>query len=348
MNYAGGMMALSDTNSSGSDRDSLRCAVVQFESRPDDKVYNLERVRTFVAAAVADRVQLVAFPEMCSIGYWHLRNHTADQLHALAESVSGPTVTSMSGLAVREGVGIGVGFLEAGDDGRLFNSYAVCLPDGQVHCHRKLHAFEHEAISSGDRYTVFDTPWGVRVGVLICWDNNLIENVRAVALDGVEILLAPHQTGGTQSRSPHGMKRIPLDVWEGRHQNPQAVVDAFQGPDGRGWLMRWLPSRAHDNGIFILFSNGVGRDDDEVRTGNAMILDPYGRILAESTSIGDDRVTADLDLGLLELSSGRRWMQGRRPELYAILTQRTGRERDARSARFSTEAVPRPSADQTG
>ena len=46
--------------------------------------------------------------------------------------------------------------------------------------------------------------------------------------------------------------------------------------------MRWLPSRAHDNGLFLIFSNGVGADDDEVRTGNAMILDPYGRILAES------------------------------------------------------------------
>jgi 5-aminopentanamidase len=31
-------------------------------------------------------------------------------------------------------------------------------------------------------YTVFDTPWGVRVGVLICLDNNVVENVRATAL----------------------------------------------------------------------------------------------------------------------------------------------------------------------
>lgn len=337
-------MAHSDTNSSDSDgADSgMRCAVVQFESRPNDKAYNLKRVRLFVRAAVAARVQLLAFPEMCSIGYWHLRNYTPDQLHSLAEPVAGPTVTSMSELAVREGVGIGVGFLEADGDGRLFNSYAVCLPDGRVHCHRKLHAFEHEAISSGDRYTVFDTPWGVRLAILICWDNNLIENVRAVALQGAEVLLAPHQTGGTESRSPHGMKRIPMALWEARQQNPQAVREAFQGPDGREWLMRWLPSRAHDNGIFILFSNGVGRDDDEVRTGNAMILDPYGRILAESTSIGDDLVSADLDLGLLALSSGRRWMQGRRPELYGILTQRTGQERDARAARFSPDPVSRP------
>jgi predicted amidohydrolase len=58
------------------------------------------------------------------------------------------------------------------------NAYAVCMPDGQVHCHRKLHAWEHRLISSGNTLTVFDTPWGIRAGILICWDNNLIENAR--------------------------------------------------------------------------------------------------------------------------------------------------------------------------
>src|SRR3712207_8718020 len=51
--------------------------------------------------------------------------------------------------------------------------------------------------------------------------------------------------------------------------------------------------RSHDNGMFLLFSNGVGVDDDEVRTGNAMILDPYGEILVETGRAGDDMVVAD-------------------------------------------------------
>jgi predicted amidohydrolase len=57
----------------------------------------------------------------------------------------------------------------------------------------------------------------VKVGILICWDNNLVENVRATALLGADILLAPHQTGGTDSRSPHAMKPIPLALWERRN-----------------------------------------------------------------------------------------------------------------------------------
>ena len=102
--------------------------------------------------------------------------------------------------------------------------------------------------------------------------------------------------------------------------------------------MRWLPSRAHDNGIFIAFSNGVGADEDEVRTGNAMVLDPYGRVVAESTAIHDDIVAADLDLSLVPTSSGQRWMQGRRPELYGVLVERRGDEQSARSTRFGASA----------
>jgi predicted amidohydrolase len=99
-------------------------------------------------------------------------------------------------------------------------------------------------------------------------------------------------------------------------------------------LMRWLPSRAHDNGFFLVFSNGVGVDDDEIRTGNAMILDPYGRILAETWQAADAMVMADLDATLLQTATGRRWMRARRPELYGPLTVRTGRERDTRELKF--------------
>jgi len=312
----------------------LRAATVQFEPRPGAKEYNLARIEHFARAAADDGVQLVAFPEMCLLGYWHLTKRDAGYLHDVAEPDDGPSIARISALAAELHLGIGFGLLTE-RDGWLFNAYAVCLPDGTVHIHRKLHAFEHEAISCGGRYTVFDTPWDVRVGVLICYDNNLIENVRATALLGAQILLAPHQTGGTNSVSPHGMKPIPLSIWERRHADPAAVEDAFRGPNGREWLLRWLPSRAHDNGLFLIFSNGVGRDDDEVRTGNAMIIDPYGRIIAESWATADAMAIADLDLDLVPASTGRRWLRARRPELYRPLTAKYGDEVDARTARFS-------------
>ncbi|WP_434670031.1 nitrilase family protein [Klebsiella sp. B345] len=316
----------------------LQVATVQFCHLANDKPYNLDIMEQFIHQAARAGTRILAFPEMCITGYWHVIDLTAEDVGALAERIDdSPSLARIAHLAQNYDMAIGVGLIERASDDRLYNAYVVCMPDGRKHVHRKLHAFEHPALDSGDHFTVFDTPWGVKVGVLICWDNNLTENVRATALLGADILLAPHQTGGTHSRSPFGMKPIPVALWENRYLDPDALKTAFQGSSGREWLLRWLPSRAHDNGMFILFSNGVGLDNGEVRTGNAMIIDPYGRIIKETDMFENMLVGATLDLSLLTMSTGRRWINGRRPELYTILSQKQGYERDARSARFSNE-----------
>jgi predicted amidohydrolase len=313
----------------------LRVASVQMESQPADKAANLATMETFVRHAAAEGARLVLFPECCITGYWFIRNLSAGQLAELAEPVpTGPSVTRVLELARTFGVTVGAGLVEAAGKGVFHNTYVVATPDGAIHRHRKLHAFEHAAIQSGAELTVFDLPEGWRVGVLICYDCNLVENVRLTALQGAEILLAPHQTGAVRSRNPHLMGLIDRTLWENRKADPRSIENEFRGEKGRGWLMRWLPSRAHDNGIFLVFSNGVGVDDDEIRTGNAMILDPYGRILAETWKAEETMVVADLDSRLLNEATGRLWIQARRPELYQGLTVRTGRERDARELKF--------------
>ncbi|RCS43224.1 acyltransferase [Bremerella cremea] len=314
----------------------IRSATVQFQHRPGDKTYNLAQVERFCQRAAEQGVQLIVFPEMCLTGYWHVRNLSRDEVEALAEPVpAGPLTVALVQLAAKYQMIVGAGLIELADDGQIYNTYVVALPDGGVQRHRKLHCFISPHFSSGDSYTVFPTPLGCKLGVLICWDNNLVENARATALLGADILLAPHQTGGTASRSPHAMGRIDLEVWTERNTHPERLRTEVNGPKGREWLLRWLPARAHDNGMFLLFANGIGQDDDEVRTGNAMILDCYGRIVAEVTEPEDALVVADLDLSLLDKCTGRRWIRGRRPELYDVLTERSGQELDPRAARFS-------------
>jgi predicted amidohydrolase len=313
----------------------VRVAAVQFQHRPGDKTYNLGRIRNLVGEAARAGVEIIAFPEMCITGYWHVRKLPREGVEALAEQVpDGPSTKELLRLSRQHGMSIGAGLIEKGADGKLYNAYVVAMPDGRWVVHRKLHVFVSRFLSEGDSYTVFDTPHGCRVGVLICYDNNIVENARATALLGAEVLLAPHQTGGCNSVSPHGMKPIDPGAWANRDKDPAACEAELCGPKGRGWLMRWLPSRAHDNGMFLVFSNGIGPDDDEIRTGNAMVLDPYGEIIAETRSIEDAIVVADLDASLLELSSGRRWLRARRPELYESLTRRIGIERDTRRVRF--------------
>jgi hypothetical protein len=151
--------------------------------------------------------------------------------------------------------------------------------------------------------------------------------------------LAPHQTGGCDSPDPHTMGLVDRALWENRHADPAAIEADLRGPKGRGWLMRWLPARAHDNGLFLVFSNGVGVDDDDIWTGNAMVLDPYGRILAETCKAGDYMVVADLEASLLEVSTGRRWIVIRLPVLFEPLIVPTGLEQDTRTIRFDKKRV---------
>jgi predicted amidohydrolase len=297
----------------------------------------LVKIKAFVEKAAARQVKLIAFPEMCITGYWHVRNLSREDVDSLAEPVpSGHSTKLLLSLAIKHEMTIGAGLIERAGDGSLYNSYVIAMPDGRTACHRKLHAFEGPYMKSGDAYTVFDIPGGCRIGVLTCYDNNIIENARITALMGAEILLAPHQTGGCRSRSPRAMGAIDPLLWEQRKENPSAIEAELRGPKGRAWLMRWLPARAHDNGMFLIFSNGVGTDDDEVRTGNAMILDPYGEILTETGIADDDMVVADLNAETLPTSSGQRWLTARRPELYEPLRVHTGRERDTRFVRFES------------
>jgi predicted amidohydrolase len=325
------------------DKKRLRVAAVQFQHRPGNQTENLATIEHFVRQAAEQRVQLICFPECCVSGYWHLRHLTAEQLRALAEPVpDGPTTVQLRHWSRQYAMTIGAGLVEIDADGDLYNSYVVGLPDGRTVRHRKLHCFVSAHMRSGDRFTLFDLPGGWRAAVLICYDNNIIENVRACALDGAELILAPHQTGGCDSGSPFAMGRIDPALWERRRQDPAAIEAEFRGDKGRGWLMRWLPARAHDNGLFYVFSNGVGIDDDEVRTGNAMILDPYGRILSETWQASDAMVVADLDPGLRERCTGVRWMRARRPELYRSLAEATGREQETHAVRF--DHLPGPQA----
>jgi predicted amidohydrolase len=307
----------------------VRVAAVQMESAAGDKEANFLKVERLVAEAADRGAAVVLLPECCLTGYWFLRRLTVPQLRDLAEPVpEGPSSARLLDLAVKRGATVGAGLVEAAGGDVFHNTFVVAMPDGTVVRHRKIHAFEHPAIHAGSEHTVFDTPHGFRAAVLVCYDNNIVENVRIAALRGAEVVLAPHQTGGCRTTNPHLMGLVDRRAWDERRENPAAIEQELRGDKGRAWLMRWLPSRAHDNGVFLVFSNGVGVDDDEIRTGNAMVLDPYGRVLAETGKADDDVVVADLDASLLAKATGRLWMQARRPELYREIAVPTGLERD--------------------
>ncbi len=298
----------------------ITIAAAQFQTRNGDKEYNLARMEELTARAVEMGAEVVSFHELCITSYSFLQNLERPEIEKLAEEVpSGESTGRLAEMSRRYGVPILAGLLEKDGD-RLFNTYLCVNGDGLIARFRKLHPFISRFLSAGDSYTVFDLK-GWRCGILICYDNNVIENVRATTLSGAEIIFMPHVTGCTPSPMP-GRGWVDMKLWENRKRDPEALRSEFEGPKGRGWLMRWLPARAYDNGIYAIFTNPVGPDDDQLKNGNAMILDPYGEVLAECRSMEDEVTVARCTSDKLILAGGYRYRRARRPELYREILAR--------------------------
>jgi len=179
---------------------------------------------------------------------------------------------------------------------------------------RKLHPFINPHLTPGDQYCVFEL-FGWKCGILICYDNNIIENVRATRLLGADIIFMPHVTMCTPSTRP-GAGFVDPELWKNRGRDPTSLRLEFDGMKGRDWLMKWLPARSYDNAIYTVFSNPIGMDDDQLKNGCSMIIDPFGDIISECRTLGDDFVSATLTGEKLTQAGGYRYINARRPELY--------------------------------
>ena len=296
----------------------LRIGAAQFEARDGDKAYNLGRIDALTRQASAEGAEMVCFHE-CSIpGYTFIENLAPAQIVELAENVpEGPSIGRLIEIAGAQQVAVGAGLVERDGD-RLFNSYVVVTSDGVAAKHRKIHAFISEEIACGEDYTVFDL-LDTKFGLLICYDVNLPENVRMTAMKGAEIVLMPHVTGCLPSPMP-GRGVVDPEIWHNREREPVRCRQEFDGPKGRGWLMRWLPARAYENGVYAVYTNPIGVEGGTIKPGGSMVLDPFGEVVAECRKLGDEVVVATLDPAKLDVAPGQSYIRARRPELYGAMT----------------------------
>ncbi len=298
----------------------IRVAAAQFEIRDHDPAYNLSRVRDLTRRAVDLGAEIVSFHEGCIPGYTWIQRLTKEELLKVAEPVpDGPSIKELTKIAAEFGVVVMAGLFERDAEDKVYNCYVTVGPEGYVTKFRKLHPFVNPNLSPGNEYNVIEL-LGCKIGFLICYDNNLPENVRMTAMLGAEIIFMPHVTCCLPSVMP-GRGTIDRNLWENRHRDPVRIRQEFRGPKGRDWLMRWLPTRAYENGVYAVFTNPIGWDYDTVKPGLAMIFDPYGEVLVESHALDDDVVVGLLTPEKIQQSSGQRYLKARRPELYGKLVE---------------------------
>lgn len=293
----------------------IKISTAQFENKSGDKNYNLQVIERLTEKAANEGSQVIAFHECSVTGYTFARKLSKKQMLDLAEPIpNGESTVRLTEIATKYDMVILAGLFEKDENDNLFKAYICVDKNGLVAKYRKLHPFINPHLLPGDSYCVFNL-LGWKCGILICYDNNIIENVRATRLLGADIIFMPHVTMCTPSTRP-GAGFVDPKLWENRENDPTSLRLEFDGMKGRSWLMKWLPARAYDNGIYTVFSNPIGMDDDQLKNGCSMIVDPFGDILAECRSFDDSFVTTTLTPEKLEQSGGHRYIEARRPELY--------------------------------
>jgi len=132
---------------------------------------------------------------------------------------------------------------------------------------------------------VYDTQAG-RIGVAICYDRHYPEYMRALALQGAELVVVPQ--AGSVGEWPDGLYEAELQV------------AAFQ------------------NGYFTALCNRVGPEERLTFAGESFVCGPDGRVLARAGAGTDEILTCDPDLADCARSHARRlFLRDRRPGLYA-------------------------------
>lgn len=269
----------------------MKLALAQLSSSPD-REENLRRVLAAADEAAARGAAAIVYPEIVLERFFPQEQGCRPKALAGAEPVPGPTTELLSTKAREHGLVVVMNLYEKTEDGRTFDTSPVIDADGTLlGVTRMIHITDYEGFHEKEYYhpgdtgaPVYDTRAG-RIGVAICYDRHYPEYMRALALQGAELVVIP-QAGA-------------LGEW------PDGLFEAE------------VRTAAFQNGYFAALCNRVGREEKLVFAGESFVADPDGRILARGKRLEDDLVVVDLDLGSAADSVARRlFLRDRRPELY--------------------------------
>ena len=275
-----------------------------------DKGVNLAKIERMTTEAAAAGAQIVCLPELCTTMYFCSER---DPRHReLAEPIPGPSFARASALAARLGIVLVFPLYERAASG-LYNTAAVIGPDGDLMGKYRKNSLSnipqsarfgdtpsHEAFyfEQGDLgFPVFDTPFGVKIGILICYDRHFPEAARVLAMRGAHVILVP-------TCASRGWMR---DVWE-------------------------VELRAHAvmNTVFVGGVNKVGVDvgdgsSDRLHFGLSVFAGPRGEVLASASADREEWIAADVDPALVQEQRDH-WggFRERRPDAYRLLTETSG------------------------
>lgn len=236
----------------------MHIALDQDATARADPAANLARLDRRARRAAAAGAHLLISPELSLTGY-----DIGSAAHRLAEARTGPSGAEIARIAAEHGTAIAYGYPER-DGEQVYNAARIVDEDGHEAAHyRKTHLFgqyEHTWFTPGTTPLVQADLRGVRIGLLICYDVEFPEMVRAHALAGTELLVA-----GTALARPH-----------------EFVAETV------------VPARAFESQLYLAYVNRCGEENASTYCGRSVLASPEG---AEVVRAGAEPhlLTAEVD-----------------------------------------------------
>ncbi|MGW3288720.1 carbon-nitrogen hydrolase family protein [Streptomyces sp. NPDC001002] len=261
----------------------MRTALLQSSGRPGSIVENLKVLDEAAGRAAAAGAELLTAPEMFLTGY-----AIGDDIGRLAEPADGDSADAIAEITGRHGLAIAYGYPER-DGEAVFNSAQLISADGtRLANYRKTHlfgCFERDHFTPGEQPVVQADLGGLTVGLMICYDVEFPEPVRAHALAGTDLLLVP-----TANMHPF-----------------QFVAESM------------IPVRAWENQMYVAYVNRIGQEGEFDFFGLSALAGPDGVARARAGR-GEELTFADVDTALLNASrEANPYLTDRRPGLYGSL-----------------------------
>ncbi|MGW1915057.1 carbon-nitrogen hydrolase family protein [Streptomyces sp. NPDC002076] len=262
----------------------MRTALLQSSGRPGSIAENLKVLDEAAGRAAAAGAALLAAPEMFLTGY-----AIGDDIARLAEPADGDSADAIAELAHRHGLAIVYGYPER-DGETVHNSAQLISADGtRLANYRKTHlfgCFERDHFTPGEQPVVQAELNGLTVGLMICYDVEFPENVRAHALAGTDLLVVP-----TAQMHPF-----------------QFVAESL------------VPVRAWESQMYVAYVNRVGQEGEFEFVGLSVLAGPDG-VARTRAGRTEQLVFADADPDFLAASrEANPYLQDRRPGLYGSLS----------------------------
>jgi predicted amidohydrolase len=222
----------------------MRVAVFQSEAH---ETAPTERIKKLENALKQQQTDLLVCPELYTSGY-----NMGELLKSRAEPQKGDTAKHITKLAKRYNTAILYGYPELAND-KIYNSAHCINKNGKpLANHRKLllpPGFESDYFDSGDSMSYFSIN-GIKFCILICYDAEFPESVRAAAQAGAHAIIVPTALS---------------DNWG-------VVADKI------------MPTRAFENGVWMIYANHSGIEDKLCYYGGSCIVKPDGIDAARAES----------------------------------------------------------------